>query len=93
MSRKITTLRLTRDSTPFPDRNATAVNTWWLRPDRRSSIAAPSDRSLGLPRIEPSITGEDGRRTVELFTAIYRSQREGAVVRFPVPVIDEGNHR
>jgi UDP-N-acetyl-2-amino-2-deoxyglucuronate dehydrogenase len=34
----------------------------------------------------PSISGEDGRRTVELFTAIYRSQRDRTPVLFPVPV-------
>jgi predicted dehydrogenase len=34
---------------------------------------------------EPLVTGEDGRRTVELFTAIYRSNREGRPVCFPVP--------
>jgi len=33
---------------------------------------------------EPMVTGEDGRRTVELFTAIYRSQRDGGAVRFPL---------
>lgn len=33
---------------------------------------------------EPSVTGEDGRRTVELFTAIYRSSRDNAPVRFPL---------
>jgi len=33
---------------------------------------------------EPLVTGEDGRRTVELFTAIYRSQRDRAPVRFPL---------
>jgi predicted dehydrogenase len=33
---------------------------------------------------EPLITGEDGRRTVELFTAIYRSTRENAPVKFPL---------
>jgi predicted dehydrogenase len=33
---------------------------------------------------EPRVTGEDGRRTVELFTAIYRSQRDGRSVRFPL---------
>jgi UDP-N-acetyl-2-amino-2-deoxyglucuronate dehydrogenase len=31
----------------------------------------------------PLITGEDGRRTVELFTAIYRSNECHAAVRFP----------
>jgi UDP-N-acetyl-2-amino-2-deoxyglucuronate dehydrogenase len=33
---------------------------------------------------EPSVTGEDGRRTVELFTAIYRSNRDNAPVKFPL---------
>ena len=32
----------------------------------------------------PLITLEDGLRTVELFTAIYRSTRDRAVVRFPL---------
>ncbi len=33
---------------------------------------------------EPMITGEEGRITVEIFTAIYRSQRDKAPVSFPV---------
>jgi UDP-N-acetyl-2-amino-2-deoxyglucuronate dehydrogenase len=33
---------------------------------------------------EPSVTGEDGRRTVELFSALYRSNREGRPISFPV---------
>jgi len=33
---------------------------------------------------QPSVTGEDGRRTVELFTAIYRSQRDRSPIRFPL---------
>ena len=33
---------------------------------------------------QPQITLADGRRTVELFTAIYRSQESNAVVRFPL---------
>lgn len=32
----------------------------------------------------PLISLADGRRTVELFTAIYRSQRDQALVRFPL---------
>jgi predicted dehydrogenase len=32
----------------------------------------------------PSVTGEDGRRTVELFTAIYRATKEKKAVKFPV---------
>jgi predicted dehydrogenase len=30
------------------------------------------------------VTGDDGRATVELFTAVYRSQREGRPVRLPL---------
>ena len=33
---------------------------------------------------EPMVTGSDGRRTVELFTAIYRSQRDNKVIKFPL---------
>ncbi|MDR1936067.1 MAG: Gfo/Idh/MocA family oxidoreductase, partial [Candidatus Accumulibacter sp.] len=33
---------------------------------------------------EPLVSGGDGRRTVEIFTAIYRSQRGGAPVKFPL---------
>jgi len=33
---------------------------------------------------EPSVTGTDGRRTVELFTAIYRSCRDNKPVKFPL---------
>lgn len=33
---------------------------------------------------EPLVTGEDGRRTVELFTAIYRSTRDNMPIKFPL---------
>ena len=33
---------------------------------------------------EPLVTGIDGRKTVELFTAIYRSQRDQKVIKFPL---------
>jgi UDP-N-acetyl-2-amino-2-deoxyglucuronate dehydrogenase len=33
---------------------------------------------------DPLVTGEEGRKTVEIFTAIYRSQRDGKPVRFPL---------
>jgi len=33
---------------------------------------------------EPLVAGADGRRTVELFTAIYRSTRDHAPVKFPL---------
>ena len=33
---------------------------------------------------DPAVTGRDGRRTVELFTAIYRSTRDNMPVKFPL---------
>ncbi|HSH19255.1 MAG TPA: Gfo/Idh/MocA family oxidoreductase [Draconibacterium sp.] len=33
---------------------------------------------------QPLVTGEDGRRIVELFTAIYRSTRDNTPVKFPL---------
>src|SRR5215469_2959246 len=38
-----------------------------------------------IERRQPAVTGEDGRRTVELFTAIYRATRERKPVQFPLP--------
>jgi predicted dehydrogenase len=32
----------------------------------------------------PMVSGEEGRKTVELFTAIYRSQRERRPIPFPL---------
>jgi predicted dehydrogenase len=34
----------------------------------------------------PMVSGEDGRRAVELITAIYRSQESGGTIRFPLKV-------
>ena len=33
---------------------------------------------------EPMVSGEEGRKVVELFTAVYRSQRDGRPVKFPL---------
>ena len=33
---------------------------------------------------DPMMTGEEGRKTVELFTAIYRSERDNQVIQFPL---------
>ncbi len=33
---------------------------------------------------QPLVTGDDGRKTVELFTAIYRSTRDNRPVKFPL---------
>ncbi len=41
---------------------------------------------------EPAVSGKAGRRTVELFTAIYRSTRDNVPVKFPLkhePGLDE----
>ena len=41
---------------------------------------------------DPMMTGEEGRKTVELFTAIYRSQRDNQVIQFPlVPEADRSD--
>lgn len=37
----------------------------------------------------PLITLEDGKRTVELFTAIYRSRRDNTPIRFPLDPYDD----
>lgn len=40
---------------------------------------------------EPLVTGEDGRKTVELFTAIYRSTRDNKPVKFPLQPENKGD--
>lgn len=37
---------------------------------------------------QPLVTGEQGRKTVELFTAIYRSTRDGIPIKFPIETDD-----
>jgi predicted dehydrogenase len=37
---------------------------------------------------EPAVTGREGRKHVELFTAIYRSQRDRRPVRFPLDAFE-----
>ncbi|MBN2093632.1 Gfo/Idh/MocA family oxidoreductase [candidate division KSB1 bacterium] len=39
----------------------------------------------------PMISGEEGRKTVELFTAIYRSQRDNKPIQFPLEPENERN--
>src|SRR5262249_4238471 len=38
---------------------------------------------------EPAVTGEEGRKTVEIMEAMYRSGYKHAPVAFPVPVEDD----
>jgi UDP-N-acetyl-2-amino-2-deoxyglucuronate dehydrogenase len=41
---------------------------------------------------EPLVNGNDGRKTVELFTAIYRSTRDKMPIRLPLkPEVDRGD--
>jgi UDP-N-acetyl-2-amino-2-deoxyglucuronate dehydrogenase len=39
---------------------------------------------------EPMVSGEEGRKTVEIITAIYRSQQESSPIRFPLEPGQEG---
>ncbi len=40
---------------------------------------------------EPLVTGKEGRRTVELFTAIYRSTRDNTPIKFPLQPENKGD--
>jgi len=62
----------------------------------RADIAKPAFRlaqaegrwhlvGIAWPHVLVAVTAADGRRVVELFTAIYRATRDGRPVRFPVP--------
>ncbi len=51
---------------------------YYAVPDRRFSSCHLDNGK------EPSVTGEDGRRTVELFTSIYRSSHDNMPVKFPL---------
>jgi UDP-N-acetyl-2-amino-2-deoxyglucuronate dehydrogenase len=44
-----------------------------------------------LQNRSPLVTGADGRRVVELFTAIYRSQRDKRPIRFPLQPENDRN--
>ena len=70
-----------REQFEAADRAAFAV----LDPTRHFHALQMRDFALAIREGHaPAVTGEDGRRTVELFTAIYRSNAERAPVRFPV---------
>lgn len=43
-----------------------------------------------LMKRPPAVTAQDGRRTVELFTAIYRAGSEGRVIRLPLQADSPG---
>jgi len=52
--------------------------TWYFKQQLEDFKAAILNDS------QPLVTAEEGRKTVELFTAIYRSQRDGKPVKFPL---------
>ena len=53
--------------------------------DRDGHLAGRSDFFAALREgRRPTVTGEEGRRTVELLSGIYKSARDGAVVPFPI---------
>ena len=39
----------------------------------------------------PAVDGADGRNAVEIFTAVYRSRRDGRPVRFPLDAAEQGS--
>ena len=59
---KVTAAVTSRSPAPA---TATAVRTWWLRPERRRSIASASSGAAGLPSTAPpSTTLVSAARTV-----------------------------
>ena len=73
----------------------------WQAADRAVAAAPSADSSYHLQQVddfldailtgrEPAVGGEDGRRVAEIFTAIYRSQRDGRPVTFPLQPEPDG---
>jgi UDP-N-acetyl-2-amino-2-deoxyglucuronate dehydrogenase len=67
----------------------------WIRQDTETfNNCDPTVRYIQLQIVDflnaleenrdPLVTGEAGRKTVELFTAIYRSSRDNMPVKFPL---------
>jgi UDP-N-acetyl-2-amino-2-deoxyglucuronate dehydrogenase len=74
----------------------------WQEEDRR--FAATTDVMTTYHRLqiedflqaiiedrEPLVNGEEGRKAVEIFTAVYRAQRDGRPIRFPLEA-EEDSH-
>ena len=60
---------------------------FFARHRRHEALPPPADPGVpaGDPRRPaPLVPSEEGRKTVEIFTAIYRSQRDGRPVKFPL---------
>ena len=67
----------------------------WQKEDADSFAIIPATEHYHLLQVQdflrairegraPAVTGEEGRKTVEIFTALYRSQRDGKSIRFPL---------
>ena len=57
------------------------------RPRYHELLSLPANRrhvGRHAGRREPMVNGDDGRMSVELFTAIYRSQRDQGPIKFPL---------
>ena len=59
-----------------------------LTPMKKSRTMAARPTSAMILPWAPMVSGEERRKTVELFTATYRSQRDGRPVRFPMAAED-----
>ena len=70
---------------PLQDKQVAIVG---ITLDQMKEIARPDEDTHFINAIEtnaePSVTGEAGRRTVELITGIYRSSHENLPVKFPL---------
>src|SRR5690606_2827848 len=81
-SANVTSVATSTDASRPADTSATAVSTWWLRPDRRRSIAAASAASAGLPTtVSSSTTSVSDPSTTAAGTATTRSSPAPAFSR------------
>jgi predicted dehydrogenase len=82
--------RLPSGSGAGDDGHFMSVQQWFdtLYPDlsdRDGHVACRSDFFTALREgRRPTLTGEEGRRTVELLSGVYKSARDGVVVEFPI---------
>ena len=74
----------------------------WQENDRRGFAAIDATRHYHRLQVQdflqaiqedraPLVTGDEGRVTVEIFTAIYRAQRDRAPVKFPVSAVGDAD--
>lgn len=66
-----------------PDRGDVASTPYYTDPELHRRQIEDLVRSIQAGQ-RPAIDGREGRRAVEVITAIYRSQETGAVVKFPL---------